>query len=355
MLPPVLNPLPSICTLPNETLELVFDELSRTDLTSIIRTTSFFHNVASRVLYRSITELSSARAVQVVKILSQSDKYPLFVRHIELAWIEVHITGNLLRLLNRTLRRLRLLTTLAIEFSSFDNNANISWIFDGCSSLALRSFTTSVKCDNDLASFLSTQTRLVDLSLRSNDFAADFHLPTTALPNLNAFRTVLPCPHVTAAVLRDRPVETVSLSLSSGETIPSLDALLLSAAVMKRLTIMSFGAEEPKMLIPEIAKRLPGLEALHIMILMAPPSQGLLIDSGSSLSLFTNLHYLTFMAPGIPASTEDERSVATAWHRACPTLRTIILPKGIVWFRSEGNWTSWSDEEPRDEAKEPQA
>jgi len=30
----------------------------------------------------------------------------------------------------------------------------------------------------------------------------------------------------------------------------------------------------------------------------------------------------------------DEANIAKQWHRACPTLRTIILPKGKVWFQN---------------------
>ncbi|KAH7918720.1 hypothetical protein BV22DRAFT_1024101 [Leucogyrophana mollusca] len=338
------RPLSSICVLPNETLELILGDVSRNDLGVILRTSSFFHSIASRVLYRSISELSPLRATQVVKTLSQNDAHALLVRHLELGWADSHVTGNLLRLLNHALKRLKLLHSLALEFSSLYNNADISWIFGGCS-VQLKCFTTSFKCDKDLASFLSTQTRMRELSLRSSEFTDEFHLPPTAMPNLSAFRTVLPCPAVTATVVRGRPVENVSISLSPGDTSASLDALLQSSKELKRLTVMSFETGEPKMLIPEVAKRLSGLEALHIMILMAPPTQGTLTDCGSALSSFTNLQYLTFMAPGVPDSAEDERAVAAAWHRACPTLKTIILPKGVVWFRRDDKWASWNDDE----------
>ncbi len=35
------------------------------------------------------------------------------------------------------------------------------------------------------------------------------------------------------------------------------------------------------------------------------------------------------------SSSVDEGKIAQQWHRACPTLRTIILPKGRVWFQGE--------------------
>jgi hypothetical protein len=42
--------------------------------------------------------------------------------------------------------------------------------------------------------------------------------------------------------------------------------------------------------------------------------------------------------PSVPTLEEagdaDEADIAKQWHRACPTLRTIILPKGKVWFQN---------------------
>ena len=32
-------------------------------------------------------------------------------------------------------------------------------------------------------------------------------------------------------------------------------------------------------------------------------------------------------------SNIDESAIAKQWHRFCPTLKTIILPKGRVWFQ----------------------
>lgn len=38
--------------------------------------------------------------------------------------------------------------------------------------------------------------------------------------------------------------------------------------------------------------------------------------------------------PTTAQAEEDEGRIAKMWHRACPTLRTIILPKGKVWFQN---------------------
>jgi len=46
----------------------------------------------------------------------------------------------------------------------------------------------------------------------------------------------------------------------------------------------------------------------------------------------------------------DEADIAKQWHRACPTLKTIILPKGKVWFQNTQDGPSSSgtgeDESP---------
>lgn len=56
------------------------------------------------------------------------------------------------------------------------------------------------------------------------------------------------------------------------------------------------------------------------------------------LARFKSLRYLTFMAGGVPSGSEDEATIATRWAAACPTLRTIILPQGNVWFEKDSTW-----------------
>jgi hypothetical protein len=36
----------------------------------------------------------------------------------------------------------------------------------------------------------------------------------------------------------------------------------------------------------------------------------------------------------------DEGLIAKQWHRSCPTLKTIILPKGKVWFKGTADQTN---------------
>ncbi|OAX34492.1 hypothetical protein K503DRAFT_774485 [Rhizopogon vinicolor AM-OR11-026] len=330
--------------LPVETLEFIFSHLERHELIPVLGSSSLFHNTASRVLYRAVTETSSVRAVQLIKTLASNNTYPKYVRFIDLDFANNIITANLLHLLRRVLQRVNLLTTLILDFSVTDNTADVAWIFEGCS-FSLTSFTSSMRCDRSLARFLATQPRITELSLRGFDMVYDFELEPMALPKLEHFRTVMSCPDIIREVLKGRPVQSVSMSLHSGDVNTSLDSLLLSATAIKRLTVMSFESEPPITLLPLIADRLPQLEAFHLVVLMTNYTQEILLELSASLAQFKALKYLTFMAPSVPTSFNDERSIAEAWSKACPTLQTIILPKGLVWFQRDENWACLRDSE----------
>jgi hypothetical protein len=36
----------------------------------------------------------------------------------------------------------------------------------------------------------------------------------------------------------------------------------------------------------------------------------------------------------------DEQLIAKLWHSYCPTLKTIILPRGKVWFEGGLEWSA---------------
>lgn len=94
---------------------------------------------------------------------------------------------------------------------------------------------------------------------------------------------------------------------------------------------------------------------------MAEVTAPMLLDWGVYLAGFKRLRYITFMAAlggdsdGEEAKEEiDERKIAKVWHTSCPTLKTIILPQGKVWFEgtstddenADGDWKclNWDDE-----------
>jgi len=103
---------------------------------------------------------------------------------------------------------------------------------------------------------------------------------------------------------------------------------------MRRLSLISFDPDAPKFLFQVLSDGFVHLEALHVVFLMTDYTKELLEQSGSLLRHFKSLQYITFMAAShSETSNIDESAIAKQWHSSCPTLKTIILPKGRVWFQ----------------------
>lgn len=265
-----VNSLSQKQVFPVEILELIFQELGNGDRFRVLLSSKHFHAIASRLQYRSITSIANpCQFISLFKILSKNVAYATFVRHLVVDLHPHQVTGNLLRLLNRALRQLSSLQTLSIEFSPRDNEHSLTCVFDGCT-FTLRTLTTSVCCDEPLARFLETQTQLTELSLRGFQTTSPFVIAPSAMPHLSVFRTVHAGVPVLAQILPGRPIEAVSLSLFSDEGFASLHTLVPCRRTIKKLTVMSLDCTPLDEIIPEVASRVPDLEALHIIVLMAP-------------------------------------------------------------------------------------
>ena len=150
----------------------------------------------------------------------------------------------------------------------------------------------------------------------------------------------------------------VSLSLFSEHGYRALEVLTQTSTPVRRLTILIVDALDPNEFFPQLAARLPQLEALHIVALVQHYSlvchhyffslpllnveivQDTLLAFAPLLAAFSGLRFLTLIASGASYyELDDEATVAEQWARACPTLTTIILPKGRVWSPgSDGKW-----------------
>ncbi|EMD35910.1 hypothetical protein CERSUDRAFT_115821 [Gelatoporia subvermispora B] len=325
---------------PVEILELIFSDLDIEDFPSIIAANHQFNCIASRCLYRCIPEMKPRRTIGCMKTLEANKDIATLVRTLRINYGVHRPIGNFFRLLHRVLVKTTSLRHFSIELSQHDNHyTRTAWLFQGCR-FSLRSLTTSMICDTTLARFLETQHEIFELCLRGFQTTSHFDISPSALPALTTFRAV----HVGAPILTEiitgRPVEAVSLSLFPEDGFTPLDALRHSRTPIKRLTVMSLEFSGPEQLIAEVSSRLPQLEALHIVILALSYSNQILLNSSQHLRRFPELRYLTVMAPG-STTTQDEEKIASSWHKACPTLKTIILPKGKVWFERDGKWTCW--------------
>lgn len=249
---------------------IIRDVVARNDLAHILLVNKFCFQSSSRILYHTIDELSPSKSISLLKTLSSSSSekntniYPPLVRVLDLDWTECHLTGAAICLLNNALRCLHNLTALVV-----DNYYLTTKIFKGCT-FSLSKLTTTIAIDASLSEFLVTQPNIRELCLRNfRRCETKFILPPTALPRLNHFRALHAGSKFLADTVRGRPVENISLAMSMEETCDCLDALMGSSLPVKRLSIMFFDSPVPGELMPEITRRLPELEALHIVVLTA--------------------------------------------------------------------------------------
>lgn len=69
-------------------------------------------------------------------------------------------------------------------------------------------------------------------------------------------------------MIATRPVQGISLSLFSEHGYRALEVLARTSTPLRRLTILIVDASTPDELFPQLAARLPHLEALHIVALV---------------------------------------------------------------------------------------
>ncbi|KAK7460563.1 hypothetical protein VKT23_009284 [Stygiomarasmius scandens] len=351
---------PTIPVLPRETIHLVFSFVdSREDLSNLALASRALHSIATSVLYRSLSLEKPRESILCLRTLSRDLRLPTLVRSFEIRWTWTKPSANLHQLVHRVLERMTLLTSLSIEVHADFH----PWKLNECT-FSLTRFSSSSRCDTSLVEFLEKQSNIEDLTLRGfnsdpseftfrsssfnlNPNPVPFPISDTALPKLSRLRAIHAGPATVSRLIDGRPLKQVSMPLYADCVHRSLDALELSSARIERLNVISFDPEAPDYLLGEIAKRLPDLEALHVVILLAQSSEAALINSSPALRNFKSLQYLTYMsATNLGSiSQENEAKIAEEWHKSCPTLKTIILPMGKVWFYDNTRWSCLKEQE----------
>ncbi|KAI0262046.1 hypothetical protein BC834DRAFT_829462 [Gloeopeniophorella convolvens] len=300
--------------------------------------------IAQRALYSDVQTLSGRKTVLLLlSLLHASAPRRELVRSLQLDLTGNSVLPSLERLISRVLKLLPCLRTLSVELVPYGGrHRSNSWILPQDAPFHLCSLSTCLVIDPVMAAFLNSQPRICHLSLRGLPPSASnpFVLPPSALPCLKTFRSVSLGPDTLSEVITARPVQSVTLSLTPGHGCRALEVLVRSSTPVRRLTILVVDASAPSELFPKLSGLLPELEALHIVALVKEYNLDSLIESAPLLEAFSGLRFLTFIASGQSShELEDEATVAERWARACPTLSTIILPKGRVWFAgASGRW-----------------
>ncbi|KAH6905012.1 hypothetical protein BKA70DRAFT_1108409 [Coprinopsis sp. MPI-PUGE-AT-0042] len=343
--------------LPVEVLELVFGYLSKPQLIPVLCANRSLQNAAVRLLYTALVVNKPVSSVLLLKKILAQPTLHCYVRSLELNISNAGtLTANFYRLLRRCLRRTTALTTLILDLPKANSPV---WIFEGCN-FHLRVFSTSMQCNASLARFLDTQPFIRQLTLRgfqtenwdSPHFVGDivsnpsslftprrnfrdFVLQPNSLPSLTQFNAIHAGPLVIEAVAKGRPISVASVPLFSDTALQSLDALKGGSAALKRLSVISFDPTAPNFIFEEVAKRFPNLEALHVVVLLAEFTSDTLLAACQHLRLFKCLKYITCVATSPEEATlAEEKEIANKWHQHCPSLQTIILPRGRVWFQA---------------------
>jgi hypothetical protein len=253
--------------LPVEMVDMILQNLARSELYQVSQVCRTFHAISKRILYRTISDLTPPRYLRCLKALNNFPDNAKLVRGFFLELDSVFVRGPKFgHLLRDALHLMSSLTslTLTMDFARIDDLGDC--ILKGCS-FSLKTFQTSAAWTTSLVAFLETQPTITELCVHGIDsHIALPPLPPTCLPNLTRFRAANDVsPEFFAGVIRGRPVDVVSIPLRRAYICKTLDALLLSTAPLKRLTILSFDIGPPSCLFPAVSQRTPGLEAMHIV------------------------------------------------------------------------------------------
>ncbi|KAF8623273.1 hypothetical protein AX17_007479 [Amanita inopinata Kibby_2008] len=298
-------------------------------------------------MYKDIRLLSPRECVRCLQSLTRNPRLPSLVRSLVLDLQGLNSpTQNLYRLLHTALRSLTSLKSLYLDLPKHHSP---TWVLGGCT-FSLQRFTTSLHCQPPLAAFLDTQRNIHELTLRGfqnegsaihpflnptadiQPLATDFELKPDSLPLLALFHAVHAGPPIIRTVVTGRPLRLASVPLFPRCTTQTLDALTLTSVPLVKLSLISFDPEAPTFLFAQLVQRFPRLQALHVVLLMTNCDMALLRATAKFLAEFRSLQYITFMASMGDEEDIDDYAIASVWHKACPTLKTIILPRGKVWF-----------------------
>ncbi|KAK0447388.1 uncharacterized protein EV420DRAFT_871739 [Desarmillaria tabescens] len=332
--------------LPSEIYDLIFHYLDRSELAAVAFGSKSFHCIATRVLYPTITLKKPIESICCLRTIASNKSLASLVRSFKVDWADLKSpTSNFYALAQRALRNLTNLNALTLELPR-----RPPWIIDDCT-FRLKEFSSSYSWQPKLAHFIESQPTLTAVTLHGLDglslaafeggmfrpqLAIGFNqLDATAVPNLTSLRAIHATPELLSLFLRGRPVRTCSVPVYPDSVLETLDALMTTSVAIEKLSLMSFDAESPGYLFVEVAKRFPQLKALHVLLLRGDYSEEILDGISPVLRAFKQLEYLTFMAQvPLSGSAKYEHKIATQWHLHCPSLKTIILPEGKMWFKT---------------------
>jgi hypothetical protein len=361
--------------LPRELIDLVASYLERNELPTFLRATRVTHDVGVKYLYKTIADTDTP-APQMVRCLQSLVRHRTACAHVHLlglVFVHNRPTGNLITLITRVLHRLTNLRSLILDLPQARGVSPTGILNNSYIPFKLRHFATCLRADASLATFLVSQPLIEDLELTSLYSplcsAPDaFVLPSTALPHLRIVH-ITRSVDVTRAVVSGRAIEKAFVAPFDADVTESLNAVATGSTSLRRLSITAPSTESIGKLLEQISRNMPMLEALHVIDIMPQVEVGnlsrsrlsplmrcfhllrcqsvkspersvadMLNDAAPIIGEFKHLRYFTYMATGTDLDLKEETKITEDWSSMCPSLRTIILPAGRVWFAKDDKW-----------------
>ncbi|KAF7373724.1 hypothetical protein MSAN_00583400 [Mycena sanguinolenta] len=321
------------------------------DLVVLCRTSRLFRNLATPLLYRSVSLSTDRQLHCFVRTMTKPSCAHLsnHVRRFSITDEEVElkltppIVNSITSIVSKFTRLevLDLILAFPVEFTDLLRDASFPH-------LATFQYTLQQHTALLLPSFLNRHPTLFNLGLTRISVVDELPPDTISLPNLGIYNgpSAVACAfapatgHITSACLLwypdDLDVKRALLHLS--RTCASLVALMPITT-----------ADDPArvVILQQLATHLPHLRILRFRRVRgenAPLSRDAAREIATCLKQFTSLFFLEFDNPENPVQHDrgndnivDDRETILSWSAACKSLAEIAL-HGRVWMQLRGHW-----------------
>ncbi|KAJ7165515.1 hypothetical protein C8R43DRAFT_986623 [Mycena crocata] len=329
--------------LPNEVLAEIAVVCPTADQAALCRTSRLFHEIVTRVMYRSVSLKSSSAIRTCCRTLINNLQISLLVKSLKtddliLGWGEYHSAdGGLASSLSNALDGLKNLESLMLggpDGAPPYLGVIADKTFPHLTRLHIRITQSQSSLYPALPRFLQSHPKLTVLKLFN--LCKDFPVESFAdvrLPALRYFKSrTYAFPLLIGAHNRLESAEVVWKQVD-GDIGPPIAALCTgSGASLKKLVCFRFRDTGNTDLIQHIAEHLPTLSILKISSKPTCPmhDETMLQKIAAALAHFTKLRMFAYTyAEFKRANRAIDAATVTSWGRVCPTLQRCVLSKCI--------------------------
>ncbi|KAJ7895272.1 hypothetical protein B0H14DRAFT_2681818 [Mycena olivaceomarginata] len=324
--------------LPNEVLTAVMSHLLTSDLLTLCRTSRLMRNIATPLLYRTISLSTMHQMHTFIRTMEQSSgSASSFCRHVrqfditdedELALtarIVTEITPIMLQFCHLEFLDLLL---VGFEFTTVLRDAYFP-------NLATFLYTVQPQSWALLTAFLNRHPTITELSLPRHGPIPP--LGPICLPNLQTFTG--PSSFVSALSAESAPIRSVFIIWYAEDWDIETPLLRLGkmASPTKIVALTASESVTPVAILAAVATHLPDIKTLRFgQLYIAPRTLRATLDMTAQLKRFTSLSVLDVIGPNDEEFTTDRETIEL-WSEACKSLSSIVI-QGREWNLALGRW-----------------